>query len=275
MINSKCFYSVKIFILCIIVSFQTTANNLNVMKYEYGKRGWDGSKYEKANIHQLSNKYISYSISDLENTNTKRNLHITFDLYIKNKNNSILSIIVLRNHGDKSIFIPEISFSALSMNFLITTNNIILEYLGGRFDYRGDFERTDWTEVPPGEMISLTQALSDNYEFLPGKHFYSISSLEYTVVNEKWFTDRAIYNSFISIFSPEINDCHIKKNAPYVLNKNRICIFDVKKKEMSLRELLEAFGFHNVSDDNSFRIRTNHVFVEIDGDKVKSFYEEN
>ncbi|MCU6177094.1 hypothetical protein [Citrobacter cronae] len=266
---------IKILILCIIVSFQTEANNLIIMKYEYGKRGWDGTKYEQASIHPLSNKYFRYSTSDFENISTKRKLNITFDLFIKKEKKSILSTIIFKNNGDKSIFIPEISFSALSMNLLITTDNVMLEYLGGQFDYRGDFERTDWIEVLPEEMISLTQVLNDSYEFLPGKLFYSISSLEYTVVNEKWFTDRTIYNSFISIVVPEINDCHIKKNATYVFKKREMCIFDVKKKVMSLRDLLEKFGFHNVNDLNSFKIRTNQVSVEIDGNKVRSFYELN
>lgn len=271
--DSNYFFSIKIFIFCILVSFQTAANDLIIIKHEYGKRGWDGTKYEKASIYPLSDKYFHYSASDIENISTKKNLNITLDLFIKKKQNSILSTVIFKNHGDKSIFIPEISFSALSMNFLITTGNIMLGYLGGRFDYRGDFERTDWIEVLPGEMISLTQVLNDNYEFLPGKRFYSISSLEYTVVNEKWFTDRSIYNRFISITAPKINDCHIKKNTSYVLEKRWMCILDVKDKNVFPRDLLEKFGFHNVNDDSSFRIRTNQVFVEIDGDKVRSFYE--
>ncbi|EMV7407032.1 TPA: hypothetical protein ACJJXJ_004605 [Enterobacter soli] len=273
--GSNCFLSIKTFVFCIFVSFQTTANDLNIMKYEYGKRGWDGTKYEKASIYPLSDKYFRHSTSDIENINTKKILNVSLELLLNKKQKIILSTIRLTNHGDKSIFIPEISFSALNMNLLITTDDIMLVYLGGKFDYRGNFERTDWIEVLPGEMISLTQVLNDNYEFLPGKRFYSISSLEYTVVDEKWFTDKHIFNSLISINTSRINDCHIKKGTPYVLKKRWMCTLDIKNKGMSLVDLLEKFGFHNAIDDNAFKIRTNQVFIEIDGNEVSSLYEKN
>jgi hypothetical protein len=44
---------------------------------------------------------------------------------------------------------------------------------------------------------------------------------------------------------------------------------------MSLVDLLEKFGFHNAIDDNAFKIRTNQVFIEIDGNEVSSLYEKN
>lgn len=268
-------FATKVLIFCMLVSFQTTANDLIIMKYGYGKRGWNGSKYEKASIYPLSDKYFHYSVSDIKNKHIKKNLNITLELSLQNKKDSILSTVRLKNIGNKSVFIPETSFSALSMNFLITTDNIALEYLGGIFDYRGDFEQVDWIEVMPGKMMSLTQVLNDNYEFLPGKRFYSIGSVEYTIVNEKWFTARSIYNSFISITTPKFNDCQIKTNAIYILKKRQICILDVKRTGVSFDDFLEKFGFHRVGDDNLFRVRTNQIFFEIDGDRLRSFYQKS
>lgn len=268
----------RVFLILLFVSFQTTANDLIVMKYEYGKRGWDGVKYEKGSIYPLPTYSPRYLIADIENINVKSRINVTLDISIKKKQDSILATVRLENHGDMSIFIPEITFSALSMNFLITTDNIALRYLGGKFDYRGDFCRNDWIELHPGKIISLTQVLNDNYEFLPGKRLYAIGSLEYTVVNEKWFIDGSIYNKLVSITTPKFNDCHIKNNVPHVLKKRWLCMSNVKEKNVTLENLLGNLGFHNfysVDTDNSFNIRTNQIFVEIDGDKISSIYEKN
>jgi hypothetical protein len=54
-----------------------------------------------------------------------------------------------------------------------------------------------------------------------------------------------------------------------------MCTLDIKNKGMSLVDLLEKFGFHNAIDDNAFKIRTNQVFIEIDGNEVSSLYEKN
>ncbi|EAN4680372.1 transposase, partial [Salmonella enterica] len=165
---------------------------------------------------------------------------------------------------------------ALSMNFIITTDDILLKYLGGRFDYGGDFERDDWIEVHPKKTIFFTQVLNDNYEFLPGKRIYNIGSLEYAVVNEGWFIDKSIYSNLISITKPKADNCHVKEKASYVLKKRLLCMSHLRGKELSLEQILGSFGFHNfytINGNKSFRIRTDQIVVEIDGDKISSLYE--
>ncbi|WP_163351179.1 hypothetical protein [Klebsiella aerogenes] len=191
--------SLRIFVACLLLSLPAKSNDLTVMKYEYGMREWDGHKYDKGIVYSLPTYHTRYIISDIENINIKNNLNVTLDLSIKEEQRVILATVRFKNDGASSLFIPKRSFSSLSRNFLITTDNIMLKYLGGRFDYGGDFERDDWIEVPPKKMASFTQILNENYEFLPGKRLYNIGSLEYTVVNEGWFIDKSIYNKLISI----------------------------------------------------------------------------
>ncbi len=259
-----------------LISFQANANDLTVMKYEYGRRGWDGEKYEAANIYPLPEQYPRYLVSDTDNIKIKRLLNVTLDLSIKKERDSILAVVRLKNNGNKHIFIREIQFSALSMYFLITTDNILLKYLGGRFDYGGDFDRNDWIELYPGRMVSLTQKLNDNYEFPLGKRIYNIGSLEYSVVDEQWFIKRSIFKNLISITTPETNNCNIRENMPLILKESRLCLPNYGERGISLRKLfrdLEFYTFDTIDMNNSFRIRTNQVLVEIDGDKISSLYE--
>ncbi|HBA6820089.1 TPA: hypothetical protein J1W43_003791 [Escherichia coli] len=263
-------------VLLFFISLNTTANDLIVMKHEYGRRGWDGEKYEKASIYPLPEQYPRYSVSDAENIKTKRLINVVLDLSITKERDSILAVVRLKNNSNKHIFIREIEFSALSMNFLITTDNILLKYLGGRFDYGGNFDRNDWVELYPGKMISLTQKLNDNYEFLPGKRLYNIGSLEYSVVNEQWFIERSIFKNLISVISPETNSCNVRENTPLVLKERWLCLPDYGEREVSLEKLLkdlEFYTFDTIDVNNSFRIRTNQVLVEIDAGKISSLYE--
>lgn len=262
--------------LLFFISLNTTANDLIVMKHEYGRRGWDEKKYEKASAYPLPEQYPRYSVSDAENIKTKRLINVVLDLSITKKRDSILAGVRLKNNSNKHIFIREIEFSALSMNFLITTDNILLKYLGGRFDYGGNFDRHDWIELYPGKMISLTQKLNDNYEFLPGKRLYNIGSLEYSVVNEQWFIERSIFKNLISVISPETNSCNVRENTPLVLKERWLCLPDYGEREVSLEKLLkdlEFYTFDTIDVNNSFRIRTNQVLVEIDAGKISSLYE--
>lgn len=200
------------YFLCSLVTLgKANANDIYVIKYAYGKRGWNGVEYEPANVRPLYSYRQYYSVSDIKSIKTKKLINVDFRLLINKKDNAISSLIIFKNNGDESVFIPELSFSEWKMNFIITTDNMILEYLGGKFNYGGDFEKDDWIEVPTKISIVLTQGLNKNYNFLPGRRIYRINSVEYTIVNNKWFIYNSIYKSFISIVMPKKTTCITKK----------------------------------------------------------------
>ncbi|KFC83330.1 hypothetical protein [Buttiauxella agrestis] len=57
-----------------LLSFQLVAGDLTVMKYGYGKRGFNGTDYEKAEVHFLNEKYDEYTVFDFKKYIKTQNL---------------------------------------------------------------------------------------------------------------------------------------------------------------------------------------------------------
>ena len=157
-----------------------------------------------------------------------------------------------------------------SASFLITTNNVKLDYLGHSCDFGNDIQDW-WLEIESGESFSYTIPLNLAYEFLPGKHQYQIGSLEYPIITKEWFSEKNMYNKMFSIFN-WLSPCSMKTDYPLVLERRFLCPqYEVDKND--LRRVLNNFGFNGNSSDYYFEIRTNQVSILIDANKNTSYYQ--
>lgn len=272
-VKMKLLTYLKIILYLIYSPCCLAVDKLTLMKYEYGMRGWDGVRYEKGYIYPLPYKYQYPSLTDEENNENLKKLNLKVNLSIDKKEKSVFGTIIIKNYGKKSVFIPDVSFSENSKNFSIITSNIVIKYLGGLIEYRGNYERDDWLEISPGETVSLTQKLNDKYEFLPGEHFYNISSKEYVVVTEKWFLEKSINDKFSSIITPQNGVCFIRDKPHLVLEMQWLCTSDVTKNSLSVWDFLEIFGLQYSYGNTSYKIRSNEKIIEIDGDHLTSLYD--
>lgn len=274
-----------------LLSFQLVAGDLTVMKYGYGKRGFNGTDYEKAEVHFLNEKYDEYTVFDFKKIykNTKFNADI--GLSIEQKNNDVLATVTIKNLGTKTFYIRKIEFPlylssekpnkhgvAKSMScgsgFFVTTSNILLDYLGSMCDYGGNFDKEDWAEFQAGETFSYTVMLNDSFEFFHDKKNYEIGTAEYNLVNDEWFLDRDIYNYLFSIFDVELYDCYLKGNVKYIYKKNKICQ-RYYFRDKGMEKTFDMISFDGINNDNEINIMSNQVSVGIDGRKIKSLFDED
>ncbi|HED3664687.1 TPA: transposase, partial [Citrobacter freundii] len=155
-------------------------------------------------------------------------------------------------------------------SFLITTDNVKLDYLGHSCDFGNDIQDW-WLEIESGESFSYTIPLNRAYEFLPGKHQYQIGSLEYPIITKEWFSEKNMYNKMFSIFNWR-SSCSMKTDYPLVLKRRFLCPrYEVDKN--NLRRVLNNFGFNGNSSNYYFEIRTNQVSILIDANKNISYYQ--
>ena len=274
----------KLFILIIFVSLQPMANDLVMMKYGYGIQRWNGKEYEKSEIHPLATDVVYYyTTSENENKAIKINRGIDVSISVQQNGHDIIATSTLHNTSRKSYFISEISLPGTllekpydkspptnldicSMSFLITVDNIMLDYLGGICDYRGNFYKQDWFEIPPQTKFTFAIKLNGNFKFLPGDSYYNIITNEYRVVSDEWFVENSINDLMFSIFSAAASHCQSK--VYYIYKYNSTCIVSYYD-ESELTSFMSRFNFNGASDNYMFYVRSNQVSIKINGNNIK------
>ena len=276
----SCFYSIN----------SKASEEVTLRKYGYGKLYWNGVLHKKPELYPLleSKRYITpdtppsgvppfYKTSDLESENMQLDTKVILHLSINQKNGDVFAIVKIENNSTKSYFmsmrnLPKFNSKKMTNSlpcsemFLITADNIRLDYLGGKCSHSSYQERDSWVEIFAGKSLSYRVKLNDTYEFPSGKMRYNIGTLEYSMVNEKWFIEQ---NSNVAFFS--------------IMNKNEMC----DEEEYSMRMInpdkancsyaddadniegfLSKYNF-NGGDLNGFILRSNQIITEIDGDEIR------
>lgn len=278
------------------------ANEISVMniKYGYGDIYWGreastsypviyplykSESYERfiiqhpdATIADLY--YLYYNISESENKKSQEIYDLDVSLTVSQEEYNVLARVVFNNKSNNDYFINkrmlpsyDTAFGAMcSASFLITTENIKLDYLGRSCDF-GDYMRDWWLKIGGGEQFSYEVLLNHAYEFLPGGHQYQIGSLEFPVVTEQWFLEKKTYKTMFMILDWR-SICPIKTDFPLVLKKRWLCPqyeFEIRKN--NLKYILNRLGFNGDGSKEYFLIRTNQVSVYIDANKDTSWYQ--
>lgn len=280
------------------------ANEIGVMniKYGYGDIYWGGEastsypviyllykseSYERfirqhpdASIVDLY--YLHHEVSESENKQSQRIHDLDVSLTVTQKKYNVLARVVFSNKSNNKYFINkrmlpsyDAAFGVMcSASFLITTEDIKLDYLGRSCDF-GDHMRDWWLKIGAGEQFSYTVKLNRAYEFLPGRHQYQIGSLEYPVVTEQWFTEKNMYNAMFAIFDM-YSPCLIKSKYPLIFEARWLCPnyeYEYEPWKNNLRNTLNRLGFNDDVSKEYFLIRTNQVSVYIDANKETSWYQ--
>lgn len=270
-------------------SLHLVAGDLTVMEYGYGKREWIDNKYNSAEIHPLFTRYPPYSIFDIHQLRNDDQFNASIKVTVTTENNNVLALVNIKNSGLSSFYIRKIAFPIIlssatydknrniasqlcSMSIFVTTGSTVLDYLGGRCNYGGNFEKEDWVEFTPGMTFTHTVILNDNFEFFPDRRYYNVGTSDYDMVNEKWFLDRSIYDHFFSILEINQYECHLTNDIQYIFLKEDIC--DVYYgARTNIKKLFYRLHFTGINEHNEFTLRSRQVNLEIDGSKIKSLYD--
>lgn len=277
----------------------TCANAVDVivMKYGYGEIYWgknastadpivyplnESSAYADLISEQpdstIADLYPYYYISEGESKLQQKVRAIDVSLTVRQASSSVLANVTFHNKSNQNYFINrrgmpsdsmDMGFGVMcSSSFLITTNNIKLDYLGHSCDF-GDDIHNWWGVIKPGESFSFIAPLNLAYEFLPGKHQYQIGSLEYAIATEQWFDEKIMYNTMFEVLDIR-SKCPIKTDLPLMFEQRLLC---PQPSEDNLRSILEERTFDGDSGEYYFEIRTNQVSISIDADKNTSYYQ--
>lgn len=270
-----------------IFSTLSVAGDLTVVKYGYGLKGRGGVKYEDIVTHPISDTDDPYFPSYFAIDDNNKQFNASIKLSITQKDNEYWATVTINNSGEKSFYIRSLEFPSIppsqtknknltfmlcGRNFIITAGNILLDYLGGVCDYRGDFEKSEWTEFTPKTALSYTVILNDNSKFLPDKRNYNVGTTEYNLVNDDWFLSRSIHYYFFSILDMNQSNCHISDEERYIFPERYVCNYYYYD-ENDIKHILDRFDYTGVNKNNEFSIRSNLVNIEIDGRNAKSFYD--
>ncbi|HKM97930.1 MAG TPA: hypothetical protein VJY99_14725 [Buttiauxella sp.] len=280
------FLSQAILFTFLIFPLLSIAGDLTIVKYGYGLKGRGEIKYEDIVVHPIYFTKNPYYPSSFQVDNNRK-FNTSIKLAIQRKGKESWATVTIKNLGAKSFYIRGLEFPSIppnqiknknltfmlcGRNFIITTGNILLDYLGGVCDYRGDFVKSEWTKFAPNVSLSYTVILNDNSKFFSDKTRYNIGTTEYGLVNDDWFIERSIFDYFFSILDMNPSNCHISDGKRYIFPEDRICNYYFYDKK-DIKYIFDQFNFTGVNKENEFSIRSNLVSVEIDGSNAKSFYD--
>ncbi|AUZ63341.1 hypothetical protein C2U53_05460 [Citrobacter sp. CFNIH10] len=264
-------------------------------KYEYGFKYKDKHGFnvlgEKAQFHPLINneKYTflfpGYLFNDMENRNLQFKKNMFVVLSVDKKTNGKLKINTrLENRSNKSYFIHSIFLNLFNENskegfssscrqdLMIVTNSTRLEYMGGFCHGYDDSPYSgDWVEIRPGEIYSMSMYLDNKlYTFPSGHRTYSIGTLEYPFVDAQWFSRQRINNLMFNVLEWR-HECVFNHDKNYLIPRN-FCIdinHNIPFIENDFYDLMSLYNEDNSSlPQHEFKVRSEQVFVDIDGNKL-------
>lgn len=269
------------FVFCMCHAFASEDVVLN--RYGYGLRKWNESlnKYDKAMVSDHGGIYYHYNISDSKSKLEQSKRGIYVHLEVRQEGSNVIAEVNFYNRSHHSYFIFKNNIGLSNGDgfyplcddaFMVTTEGIRLDYLGMfcAFDSNQYIdEKINWLEIPAGNAYSFTINLNDVYNFLPEKRRYNIGSLEYIIVNNDWFTEQLIYGYYGTLFS--ILDwqymCKVNEGGNYI-EKRWLCESDAARDDKSAQSFLRRFDYDGLDRGNYFKIRTNQVVIDVDGDKT-------
>lgn len=276
----------KILLMILVIPNWLSANELSIIKYGYGMRGWNGYEYEKAQLHPKQWYLPNYPIVrfksfEVANTNEQALNGLYLSLSIKKNNNNILATLSFKNEKSHPYFIRTTSLPYIPtenkeiasdiklcrMLFFISTANISLDYLGSICDYRSSFEKDDWYKLSPHSEVHFQIKLNEYYYFMPNIKIYSIRTTDFTFVKQEWFIEQNINKKILSLIGDGNNphQYHIPPHLPPIKN-NYI------SESNQLIKFMDRFNFKGINSNNILMVKSNQVHIKIDGKKVKSLY---
>lgn len=268
--------------------YGAVANELSIIKYGYGIREWDGKQYLEPSRHpkqwyQDREVNARFTIAEDMDLKVQHLYKISLSLKIEKHFDDIMAILEFHNLSNNSYYIRRSSlpyevenndFSEPSdtgemcrMLFFISSDDISLDYLGGICDIRSTMDRNDWYEFLQKEKLTFRLILNDNYKFMVGEHFYNIKSSYFTLVTKEWFIESKINEEMF--FLMDANKWSYEKSAlnNFLLNNESSCGSE------DFYCFMKRFNFDGTNSDYEFKISSNQVRVNLNGDKIKSFYE--
>lgn len=271
--SSKVFIIITLIFNCYFMN-KTNAEDILIKKYGYGSLYWKQEKHTEPGVYNIldSNEYIpentsireiapSYSISQHENIQIKNELNVSASLSVTSKKKDIVATVSFFNRSNNSLYlykknIPLTNKKLCDRRFLITSENINIDYLGGWCNYGSIFHTQDWLKVPAKKEYKYNIILNRSYDFLPGQNTYNIGSVEQIVVDDKWLTREHINNLMFSVLNWRY-DHSLNKTTRYT--------------KVGMDNYLYGLIFSGQTP--AFYIRTNEITIKIDGNKIKSFYD--
>lgn len=256
-----------LFIIFLGFGFSIHASDSVVLtKYAYGALYWAGKRHEIASVYRIEDTpgydYSQgggvYSIGDNESDDLKKDNNVNLFLNVYSNPHDIFAEVHVNNKNGKYSFF--ISRKNIPLNdrvmcenmFRITTENIKLDYLGDVCDFGDELNKNSWVEIKPMGKYVFKVKLNDFYKFVPGNHRYDIGSLEFMIVNEKWFIDSSINEHLFDILSGNIYG-------------------ELPSSEESSANIIDfLYDLQLYSNTyNAFTVRTKQIIVDINGDNVR------
>lgn len=238
-------------------------NYLIPKKNAYGSLVFAEKKHEHPGVYDLfqSNKFITkdttyfdltpdYAMSKNENIILQQENQVFLTLSVESVKKNIIAIVNVYNAHDGYLYIykkniPYNGKDLCDKRFLITSYDVILDYLGGWCNYGLDMSSSAWLKIPPKSNYTYQVNLNDYYVFLPGKHRYNVGTFEHLIVRSNWFRNENINTAMFNI----LNQSHPKKKIDDLLYN------------------LDLYGARL-----GVFLRSNEVSLLIDGDELDSLY---
>lgn len=275
-------------IFFLLICNHSSASVPFAMRYGYGIK--DLARNEDVQLHpsqwyQTNNAYVQFKLSEDLNLE-KQSLHKLFVyLSIKQKKSNLVSVLSFENKSSNSYFIRNTSLPYVPINserrlpvdststlcrmfFFISTDNIALDYLGGKCDYRSSFDKTDWYELFPNSKVFFTIILNNQYEFLPVNKLYRIRTSEFNFVKKEWFTEKNINDAMFFLLGNSEKTKSISEYGPFLSPISNKYILEDHEIECFMRR----FGFEGEKENYFINIYSNQVYMVVNGKKIKSFY---
>ncbi|WP_410751705.1 hypothetical protein [Citrobacter sp. U14242] len=272
------------FIILFCSFFTFAGENYFSAIYGYGKR--NGGDYPFVYPLSLENKKNHYILDSFDN-NKEQDLHQVFAyLSVKKKEHQVLAKVTFKNLSKESYFVHRnrltldndgtgsgIISSMCGKSFIITTNNILLDYLSSKCEFDEYNFDHDWIEIPAGQSRSFSFVLNDAYIFLPGEHRYDIGSLEYYFTDAKWIRKKKIYRSLFYIIKFRVGICSSRLGGDYIFQENNSYCEPEDENLIDIEYFLWRLGLNGGHEGMYFNIRTNQVVIDIDGCDIHSLYD--
>lgn len=272
-------------LLCffIVHSYSACASEINFLKkYTYGKLSKDGQLRISSSQNSKGGGYFFIKDDDTDKSN-----QLSIVLSVKQQENEVLASISFQNKSKEDYFIhiSRLPFNPGKKNdrfyllceniFNIVSGNIQLDFLGSRCDLDYDLfindEMSEWVEIKKNKDVSFDIVLNGSYLFLPGTKEYDIRTFDYIIAKNKWFVLKHINEKTFSIMDFSYSECRPEYIFYYVQKLNEICDSNIWKTE-AIQDFMSLYFPKGDENNNYFLIGSNKTSVNINGDKVKSFY---
>lgn len=273
--------------LCCFLFSMCAIGSFPLKRYGYGKLNHTGipAYWPKGYIGGSSFS----AITNHEGKGVQLKHKFNVELLIKNNNQSVIATVKFTNKSIHNYFIhisnlpyhhdkenPDLFYALCQNAFHIFTGNIDLEYLGSgcEFDYdlfeKKEFEMDEWVKISAKSTKTFNVILNGSYIFLPGSHEYEMATANYMIVDDRWFTQNHINDLIFSVVDFNYQECELWQQPVFVYKSGDICSVDPWRENTFHYFMSNAFPYNKYND--SFKVKSDKVFISIDGDKTTSFY---